>query len=100
MTPEQAKTILALHRPGVAEADDAQTAEALALARRDAALGEWFARHQTLQQSLQSAWRRLPVPEGLAERILAGHKIVQPTFLFLQRHRMALAAAAALVLLA
>ena len=38
MNCDEAKTILLLYRPGTTDAEDAQTAEALALARSDPAL--------------------------------------------------------------
>lgn len=98
MTSEQAKAILALYRPGSPDAEDPYFAPALSRAREDSALADWFARHCASYQSLQKTWRQLPVPADLMENILAGQKILKPSFG--QRYALALAAAAAVLILA
>lgn len=71
MTPEQAKEILSVYRPGSADDRDPEFAEALGLARQDAELARWFEDHCAVQQALRSRFRQIAVPEGLKEQIIS-----------------------------
>ncbi|MDE3099459.1 MAG: hypothetical protein KGJ88_08285 [Verrucomicrobiota bacterium] len=71
MNHDQAKNILLLYRPGMADADDSQVAEALALARRDPELGRWFEEHCARQEAIRLKFRQITVPEALKEQIIS-----------------------------
>ena len=80
MNPEQARQILARHRPGVADAD-AQFAAALDQTRRDPQLREWFEHHCAFQSAMRDQIRQLPVPPSLKQAILARRPVVvRPLF--------------------
>jgi len=90
---DEAKSILLLYRPGTADADDPQVAEALALAKRDAELMDWLAAHCARQEALRAKFRQITVPAGLKEQIIieeAAHKRIS------SRRRNALLAVAAI----
>lgn len=74
MNRQQAKAILLLYRPESADANDPEFAEALALAREDAALGRWFEEHCSVQRTIRKRFRQIEVPRGLKEQILSEHK--------------------------
>jgi len=93
----EAKTILLLYRPGTADAEDPQIAEALALAKQTPELARWLAEQTARQTQLRGQFRHLPVPPGLKEQILA--EVVAPDRIIPWSPRRWLAAAAALVLL-
>jgi hypothetical protein len=97
MTISQAKEILLLHRPWLSEPPDAETAEALALAERDAELKRWWEEHLACQQVLRAKLREVPMPAHLKESILTERKLIRPAFW--QRPPFWLAAAAACALL-
>lgn len=78
MTTDQAKQLLAIYRPGVDDRDP-QFAEALALARQDAALGQWMAEHQAFDSAVRAKLRQATVPIGLKTRILANTKAARST---------------------
>jgi hypothetical protein len=69
-----AKTILRLYRPGTADADDPQVAEALALARRDPELARWLEDHAARQEALLAKFRQIAIPAGLKEQIISEQK--------------------------
>lgn len=71
MNPDQAKTILLLYRPGLADADDPQIAEALALAKRDPELARWLEEHGARQATLRAKFRQITAPAGLKEQIIS-----------------------------
>lgn len=71
MNINEAKTILLLYRPGTADADDPQVAEALALAKRDPELAEWLQAHCARQEALRSKFRQITPPAGLKEQIIS-----------------------------
>ena len=95
MNPIEAKRILLAYRPGTADADDAEVAEALAEARRDPGLHEWALQQAAFQQSMRTTLREMPVPPELRERILARNKVLTPRW---WQRPSALAAAAAIAL--
>lgn len=72
ITPEQAKEILSMARPGHADPEDADQQEALRLAALDPELRRWWEEHQRLDASLRTALHSIPVPARLADRIVAG----------------------------
>jgi len=67
----EAKTILLLYRPGTADADDPQVAEALAVAKRDPELTDWLEAHCARQEALRAKFRQITVPAGLKEQIIS-----------------------------
>ncbi len=93
MNSQTAKKILALYRPGTADAEDAYFSEARQLCERDPGLKRWFDEHCAQYAALRSRFRQVPVPEGLKEQILAERK-VHTTPLW-RRPSIVLAAAAA-----
>lgn len=97
MTTVEAKQILLFHRPWLGEIPDAETSQALALAKSDAALGQWWDDHLACQQVLRAKLRELPTPARLKESILAERKVIRPAFW--QRPPVWLATAAACALL-
>jgi hypothetical protein len=97
MNRQQAINILALYRPGTADADDAAFAEALRLCERDPELRRWFDGHCELYLALRAKFRQVPVPEGLKEQIIAERKV--HTTPFWRRPTVVLAAVAALAVL-
>lgn len=97
MKPIEAKRILLAYRPGTADADDAQIAEALAESRRDSGLHEWAVQQAAFQQGMRRVLREIPVPPDLRERILARNKAL--TLHWWQRPSMFAAAAAIALLL-
>ena len=70
MNSQQAREILLLYRPGI-DPRPPEIEEALGLARRDPDLQAWFAEHCAAQAELRKALRKIPVPPGLREKILA-----------------------------
>jgi len=60
-----------VYRPGTADANDAEFAEALALVRQDSALRDWFEAHCAVQQALRARFKEIVVPEGLKEQIIS-----------------------------
>ncbi|HWC61395.1 MAG TPA: hypothetical protein VHC44_17005 [Verrucomicrobiae bacterium] len=75
MTNEQAKQILQLYRPGTADATDPAFAEALEACERDAELKQWFSNHCALYAAIRSKLKKIPVPEGLKEQIIAERQV-------------------------
>ncbi len=97
MNLDEAKSILLIYRPGTPDADDPQISEALALARLDPELKAWLAAHSARQVALRDTIRQITPPAGLKEQILSEH-VARAKILF-WRPRLALAAAAAILLL-
>jgi len=75
VTQHEAKEILLLYRPGMAEEADAELAQALELARSDAALNPWFTEHCAFQEAMAAKFQDIPVPEGLKEQIISERKV-------------------------
>lgn len=71
MNLDEAKTILLLYRPGTADADDPQVAEALALAKREPELADWLKEHCARQEALRVKFRQITIPTGLKEQIVS-----------------------------
>ena len=71
MNKDEAKQILLLYRPGTADADDPDTAAALALAKADPELSRWLEEHCARQNALREKFRQIPVLAGLKEQIIS-----------------------------
>ncbi len=97
MNVDEARTILLLYRPGTADAEDPQIAEALALAKREPELARWLEEHCALQVAVRTRFRKISVPEGLKEQIISEQAIKERVGSW--RPRLTLAAMAAVVLL-
>jgi hypothetical protein len=109
MTPEEAKRILALYRPGTADQDDPAFAEALDMAdpgrqpgRRvsqlDPQLSRWFREHCAAFLSVRGKFRDIQPPPALKDQILAEFKShVTPVR---SQRRVMLACVAAVLVLA
>lgn len=95
MNSQEAKEILLLYRPAV-DREEAEFAEALALARTDPELAAWFQQHCAFQNAAGVAFKQIPVPEGLKEQILSERK----SHLTLSSRRGALVAACSLAVIA
>jgi hypothetical protein len=78
MTPQEAKSILLLYRPGTTDAMDPTFADALNLCERDAELKAWFENHCALYLALRAKFKGTQVPEGLKEQILAERNLHVP----------------------
>ncbi len=97
MNHNEAKTILLLYRPGTADADDPQIAEALALAQRDPELARWLKEHCARHEAMRAGIRKITAPAGLKEQIIseqAAHERIS-----LRRRNAILAVAAVMVAL-
>jgi len=94
----EAKNILLLYRPGMADAEDSEIAEALALAKVDPDLGRWLEVHCARQFVIREKFRQITVPAGLKEQIIseqaASEKMIST------RRTIQFAAAAAILLFA
>jgi hypothetical protein len=93
---DEAKRILIACRPG---SDDLRTPEAdtaLALARENGELRQWWHEQQNFQKQVRAQFGEIPVPDHLRDGILARAKTVK---LPLWRQTWAWSAAAAIVLL-
>lgn len=71
MNVNEAKSILLLYRPGTADADDPQTAAALALAKLEPELARWLENHCARQEALRAKFRQITAPAGLKEQIIS-----------------------------
>ena len=101
MTPQQAKEILLLYRPGVAVVEDPDMTAALDLARQDPELGRWFEQHRAFQQQVRQKLNDIEVPAHFKTSLLARHAVPPPiiTLPVWWRRPVALAAAAAILFL-
>jgi len=93
----EAKRILLLYRPGTADAEDPQIAEALALAKMEPELARWLEVHCARQYVIGDKFRQITVPAGLKEQIISEQAAADKTRFW--RPKYALAMMAALVLL-
>ena len=91
MNANEAKSILLLYRPGTADAEDPQTAEALALAQRDPELTRWLEMQTARQRALHEKFRQITVPAGLMEQIISEHAASRRILPTRQKFRLALA---------
>jgi hypothetical protein len=96
MTRDDAKRILACHRPWAGEPADSETNAALELVRQDADLSRWFAQHCARQEQIRESLRRVKPPAGLREQILSERPAPAPVS---ARRKMPALITAALLLL-
>jgi uncharacterized membrane protein YbaN (DUF454 family) len=96
---DEAKTILLLYRPGTADADDPQVAEALALAQRDPELARWLKEHCARQEALRAKFRQITAPAGLKEQIIS-EQAAHEKIIFWRRNTIFAAAAVMVALIA
>lgn len=101
MSNDEAKFLLSAYRPGGRDAADPALAVALEQAKRDPALGEWFARQQAHDRAVAAKLQEITPPAGLRDAILAGARAGDQRSTARSRWRapMWLAAAAAVALL-
>ncbi len=100
MNVSEAKTCLMLYRPGTADAEDPQIAEALALAKTNPELAAWLEAHRAQQEALRAKFRQIAPPPGLKEQIISEHTAASRHTVSTQpRMRYALVGAFLLVLL-
>lgn len=78
MTADDAKRILASHRPWAEEPADAETKAALELVRQDADLARWFAGHCARQEQIRENLLRVKPPAALLEQILSERPAPSP----------------------
>lgn len=72
MDKEQARSLLRCFRPGGADAQNPDFAEALRMATEDRKLGEWLARERAHDAAFGEALASVPLPCDLRGAILAG----------------------------
>ena len=96
MSPQETRQVLLLYRPGTADAEDPQIAEALEMARRDSGLARWFERHCAFQNAMRAKLRQIEVPVHLKAALLAQQNIIRPPIWW--QRPVWLSAAAAVVL--
>ena len=70
MNNSEAREVLLLYRPGMAEVADPQMAEALELARQDPELGRWFEQHCAFQKAVRAKFQQIEVPAHLKASLL------------------------------
>jgi hypothetical protein len=93
---QRAKEILLLYRPGTADAQEPECADALECARQDPDLQRWFEERCAVHEAIRARFKQIAVPEGLKEQILSERRVhTTPMW----RRPVVLAAAAAIVLL-
>src|ERR1039457_6927593 len=98
MNRDEIKQVLLLYRPGSADAEDPQIAEALALAKSDTELAPWLENHCARQSALRAKFRQVEPPAGLREQIISEHAASRRRNA--SRHVLRFALAGALALLA
>ncbi|HXD01259.1 MAG TPA: hypothetical protein VN048_18115 [Verrucomicrobiae bacterium] len=72
MDSRQAREILALYRPGSADAADPRMAEALDQVKLDPELAAWFQEHCAVYTAIRAKLKAVPVPPGLKREIIVG----------------------------
>ncbi|HTJ77479.1 MAG TPA: hypothetical protein VL357_00635 [Rariglobus sp.] len=98
MNTTEAKFILQACRPGGQDATDPRFADALAQARQDPALADWFFREQAFDAEVAAKLRAVQPPAELRAAILAGARMSRSSPWWRQTRVMALAASVVLVL--
>lgn len=78
MDNNEAKFILSAYRPSGQDASDARFSDALAQARRDPMLEQWFRAAVAFDAAIARNLAATPVPADLRENILAGAKVTRP----------------------
>jgi len=93
---DEAKIIFQLYRPGTADTQDPQIAEALALAENDPELARWLEEHCARQNTLREKFRKISAPAGLKEQIISEQAAFSKTKARREKY-VAVAAVAAIV---
>jgi hypothetical protein len=75
MNNEEAKFILQGYRPNGADAGDTTFVAAVEQAKKDPALGEWFAKQQAFDAAISAKLAEIAPPADLRAAILAGGKV-------------------------
>jgi hypothetical protein len=70
MKCSEAREVLLLYRPSIADAADPRVAEALELAGRDPELGRWFDQHSAFQKAMRAKFQQIEVPAHLKASLL------------------------------
>ncbi len=78
MNNEEAKFILQGYRANGADSGDATFCAALEQAKKDPALGEWFAKQQAFDTAVSAKLAEVTPPADLRSAILAGGKVTAP----------------------
>ena len=97
MNREEAQFILQAYRPNSEDARDPQFAEALALARQDPVLAQWFADEQAMDAAFAAKLRARPMPSDLKSQLLLARATIAQRAWW--RRPVWLAAAASIALL-
>ena len=97
MNRDEAQFILQAYRPNSEDAHDPQFAEALALARQDPVLAQWFADEQAMDAAFAAKLRAPPMPSGLKSQLLLARATIAQRAWW--RRPVWLAAAASVALL-
>jgi len=92
-----AREILTPYRPGTADQNDPEFAEALAMVRGDPELARWFDEHCARYEAIRAKFQQIPISEGLKEQIISERKAHQALG---SRRKAALFAVAAAFVLA
>jgi len=79
MNNEEAKFILQGYRPNGADAGDAAFCAAVEQAKKDPALGAWFAKQQAFDAAISAKLAQVTPPADLRSAILAGGGMAAPT---------------------
>lgn len=75
MNRDEAKLMLAGFRANGADASDPDMAEAVAFARNDTELGDWFERERAFDRAVADQLERLHAPLDVKREILAGRRV-------------------------
>ena len=75
MNRQEATEILSLYRPGTADELDPAFAEALLLCEHDPESKLWFQSHCESYHALRALFKKIPVPEGFKEQIVAERQV-------------------------
>jgi hypothetical protein len=97
MTRDEARFILLRYRPGTSDTKDPQIHEALALAKSDASLAEWWTQQVASQELVRRTFQQIQAPAGLMEQIISEQRSARR--LTKHRRRLVGTAVAAIILL-
>jgi hypothetical protein len=100
MTRDEAKELLSMFRPGTADETDPIFTEALALAREDQELREWFESSVAFDREFRNELSGITAPAAVREEIFASRKIIRPQVWWHRRLSAREFAAAAAVIFA
>jgi hypothetical protein len=86
MNNREAREILLRYRPGTADGDDSDVAEALLQVQQDPELTRWFDEQMAVQTTIRSRFKEIQVPDGLKEQILSETRAALQRADDLQKH--------------